>query len=174
MSIWNLNESTSCAAPDNLTGGTSDTAIISTAFHKYGKADRYNLWAIPPAFRLPVYSSMLLRYPFASCVMRIRRPSALRWRKRYSVHLRKPRHDQKSHDIFTTQGVVNHRKSIKRSRGVKPAKTLVTTGFSSNHKGFSFGGAGGIRTHVRLPSNWFRISPVMTTSIPLHLLFWTL
>ena len=33
----------------------------------------------------------------------------------------------------------------------------------------SFGGEGGIRTRVRLPANWFRVSPVMTTSIPLRI-----
>ena len=31
-----------------------------------------------------------------------------------------------------------------------------------------FGGEDGIRTHVRLLANWFRVSPVMTTSIPLR------
>ena len=31
-----------------------------------------------------------------------------------------------------------------------------------------FGGESGIRTHVGLLPNWFRVSPVMTTSISLH------
>ena len=31
------------------------------------------------------------------------------------------------------------------------------------------GGDGEIRTHVRLPANWFRVSPVMTTSIRLRI-----
>ena len=29
-----------------------------------------------------------------------------------------------------------------------------------------FGGVGGIRTHGTVRYNWFRVSPVMTTSIP--------
>ena len=33
------------------------------------------------------------------------------------------------------------------------------------------GGAGGIRTHGRLPYTWFRVRTVMTTSIPLHGIF---
>ena len=33
----------------------------------------------------------------------------------------------------------------------------------------SVGGEDGIRTHVRLLANWFRVSPVMTTSIPLRI-----
>ena len=37
-----------------------------------------------------------------------------------------------------------------------------------------FGGEGGIRTRVRLLSNWFRVSPVMTTSIPLRVYFYHL
>ena len=32
------------------------------------------------------------------------------------------------------------------------------------------GGEGGIRTHVPFPANAFRVRPVMTTSIPLHML----
>ena len=35
----------------------------------------------------------------------------------------------------------------------------------------SFGGVGGIRTHVSVKTNAFRVRPVMTTSIPLHILF---
>ena len=35
---------------------------------------------------------------------------------------------------------------------------------------FLFGGEGGIRTHVPFPANAFRVRPVMTTSIPLHML----
>ena len=42
----------------------------------------------------------------------------------------------------------------------KSQQTRMFTGFS--------GGAGGIRTHVPFPTNWFRVSPVMTSSIPLH------
>ena len=34
-----------------------------------------------------------------------------------------------------------------------------------------FGGEGGIRTHVRLPVNAFRVRRVMTTSLPLHTYF---
>ena len=36
-----------------------------------------------------------------------------------------------------------------------------------------FGAAGGIRTLVGLLPNWFRVSPVMTTSIPLRVFFAT-
>ena len=41
----------------------------------------------------------------------------------------------------------------------------------SNSIVFLMSGEDGIRTHVTLPSNWFRVSPVMTTSIPLHIQF---
>ena len=33
----------------------------------------------------------------------------------------------------------------------------------------AFGAEGGIRTLVLFPANWFRVSPVMTASIPLHI-----
>ena len=42
-------------------------------------------------------------------------------------------------------------------------KTLQPCWFA----GFSSDGVGGIRTHVALPPNAFRVRPVMTASIPL-------
>ena len=56
--------------------------------------------------------------------------------------------------------IVN-RKLRKTSKKCK--KRLENVVFSSQ-----IGGDGGIRTHGRLPVNWFRVSPVMTTSIRLH------
>ena len=54
--------------------------------------------------------------------------------------------------------VLNWFWSGKQKRKVR--QTRMATGL--------FGGEDGIRTHVRLLANWFRVSPVMTTSIPLR------
>ena len=44
--------------------------------------------------------------------------------------------------------------------------------FSEQSNLFNFGGGDGIRTHVGLHPNGFQDRPVMTTSVPLHILFY--
>ena len=54
------------------------------------------------------------------------------------------------------------RKCVRDCR-IKKATRRMSHGFLIH------GGEDGIRTHVRLLANWFRVSPVMTTSIPLRI-----
>ena len=50
----------------------------------------------------------------------------------------------------------------------KTQKSLTPPDFSGIVRLFPYGAEGGIRTLVCVSTNWFRVSPVMTTSIPLH------